>query len=92
MSPRRKLKGGGKMNCGMTLELKVPGASLSPGLPVVRESVEYPPYDGPTEVTPSQEAQVLSTANKSVLSDIVVNPIPSNYGLVTYNGAIIIIS
>ncbi len=80
------------MSCGMALEIKVPGASLSPGLPVVRESVAYPPYDGPTEVTPSQEAQVLATTNKRVLSDITVNPIPSNYGLVTYNGAIITIS
>ena len=49
-------------------------------------------YDGPYEFTPSQETQTVSTADKLLLENIVINPIPQNYGLVTYNGAIITVS
>lgn len=51
-----------------------------------------PSYRGPTEVTPTQETQVLYTANKAVLSNITVNPIPSNYGLITWNGSTLTVS
>lgn len=53
---------------------------------------DMPAYDGPTEVTPTQETQVLYTANKAVLSNITVNPIPSNYGLITWNGSTLTVS
>ena len=43
-------------------------------------------YGGVTMVTPSEETQVLDTQNKTVLSDIIINPIPPNYGLITWNG------
>lgn len=52
----------------------------------------YPIYDGPTEITPSGEAQVLSTTLKSLTEDIVINPIPSNYGLITWNGSCLTVS
>lgn len=53
---------------------------------------DYPFYAGPVEVTPSLEAQVLPSAETVVLRDIVVNPIPSNYGLITWNGAVLTVS
>lgn len=43
-------------------------------------------YDGDYEVTPTQETQILLTKNKAMAEDVVINPIPSNYGLITYNG------
>lgn len=49
-------------------------------------------YDGPYEFTPTQETQTVNTAEKLLLESIVINPIPQNYGLVTYNGAIITVS
>lgn len=49
-------------------------------------------YDGPTEVTPGEEPQVLNTAGKVVTRNIVINPIPSNYGLITWNGSILTVS
>lgn len=58
----------------------------------VYRSGEYEVYEGPTEVTPSQETQVLETEGKAVLVDITINPIPSNYGLITYNGSILTVS
>lgn len=46
----------------------------------------YPTYDGPTTITPGETAQVLSTEGRAVLSDIIVNPIPSNYGRIEQRG------
>ena len=53
---------------------------------------EYPIYDGETEFTPSSSVQTIFTARKLLATDITINPIPSNYGLVTYDGSIITIS
>lgn len=50
----------------------------------------YPaPYTGVTEVTPTEETQILPTHGLTVVSDITVNPIPSNYGRIAYSGGII---
>lgn len=53
---------------------------------------EYPDYSGPTEVTPSSSAQTLATSGTVLHADVVVAPIPSNYGLITYNGSYITVS
>ena len=52
----------------------------------------YPEYTGPVEITPTRETQVLHTALKSVMTDITINPIPSNYGLITWNGSVLTVS
>ena len=44
------------------------------------------PYTGSYEVTPSEEEQVLRTASCVLGEDVKVNPIPSNYGLITWDG------
>lgn len=51
-----------------------------------------PAYTGETVVTPTQETQVLETANYSVLENITVNPIPHNYGLITFDGSVLTVS
>ena len=53
---------------------------------------EYPDYDGPTTVTPSGAAQTLATSGTVLHADVVVAPIPSNYGLIEYNGSYITVS
>lgn len=55
-------------------------------------STNYEEYTGETIVTPSSVAQVLPTEDKVVLENIVINPIPSNYGLITWNGAVLTVS
>ena len=67
-----------------------PGVSLEIGTAAI--GGRLPDYTGPTTVTPSSNAQTLSTAGTSLNSDITVNPIPSNYGLVTWNGSVITVS
>jgi len=53
---------------------------------------DLPYYTGATEVTPTQETQVLSTAEKAVSNNIIINPIPKNYGLITWNGSTLTVS
>lgn len=51
-----------------------------------------PYYEGIYEITPTTEAQTLNTANLSMADNVVINPIPQNYGLITYNGGFITVS
>ena len=76
----------------VTVNLKSAVLSTSTGNPVVREYIEYPAYEGPTEVTPSQETQTLETKNKRMTDNVTINPIPSNYGLITWDGTTITVS
>ena len=53
---------------------------------------DLPTYTGVTEATPTTAEQVLDTSNKVVTRNIVINPIPSNYGLITWNGSTLTVS
>ena len=50
------------------------------------------PYDGPYEATPTRETQTFQTGGKLMTAAFVVNPIPSNYGLVEWTGAVLRVS
>ncbi|MBR4623369.1 MAG: hypothetical protein IKO45_02275 [Clostridia bacterium] len=43
-------------------------------------------YTGATDITPTQEVQVLQTKDKGLQVNITIQPIPSNYGRISYNG------
>lgn len=49
-------------------------------------------YDGPYEVTPSNEMQTLNTDDLLMTQNVTINPIPSNYGLITWNGSTLTVS
>lgn len=49
-------------------------------------------YHGSYTVTPSSEAQVLDTDTLILDGNITINPIPSNYGLITWDGSTITVS
>lgn len=49
-------------------------------------------YGGPYEVTPRATAQTLPTDGLVMTADVVVQPIPSNYGLITWNGSTLTVS
>ena len=57
------------------------------GIPIYPDA-----YTGSYEVTPSAQEQMLDTAGLMMTANITVNPIPSNYGLITYNGSVITVS
>ena len=54
--------------------------------------VDYLEYEGETTVTPTQEPQVLETIGTLVRDNITINPIPNNYGLITWNGSVLTVS
>lgn len=49
-------------------------------------------YHGEYTVTPGAVAQTLPTRGKNLEQDVVVEAIPNNYGLITYNGSFITVS
>lgn len=49
-------------------------------------------YEGDTVFTPSATAQTISTAGLYMNDDLTINPIPSNYGLITWNGSTLTVS
>lgn len=53
-------------------------------------SDEY--YGGAYEVVPTREAQTLATRGCIMAEDVEVAPIPSNYGLVEWNGSALTVS
>ena len=66
--------------------------SASYSVEVVTGSISGRSYQGLYEVVPSEEEQVLHTAMSTMAHDLVVDPIPSNYGLITWDGSALMVS
>lgn len=49
-------------------------------------------YEGDYEFTPSDEEQTIVTTNRLLLDNIIINPIPSNYGKIEWNGSYLTVS
>lgn len=77
-----------------TLSVSIDPATVQTGFgtPIARTVVDRDPYEGEYTVTPGPEAVVLSTMDKRMTADVVINPIPSNYGLITWNGSTLTVS
>ena len=76
----------------VNVNISTPTLNPSTGTPVARVFVERPLYEGEVEVTPSSETQVLETKNFRMGDNVTINPIPQNYGLITWNGSTITVS
>lgn len=80
-------------NQGNTLHACFQGADT---LDASLNSTVYVPvvdvYEGPYEATPTQFTQTLSTEGFTMAQDVIIHPIPSNYGLITYNGSTLTVS
>lgn len=48
---------------------------------------DAPIYTGAVEVTPTEQQQILETADKLMLSNVTINPIPEKYGRLLYSGS-----
>lgn len=86
----------GELSGTLTSTGKLSGTLATPktleGSLTIPSAILPPSYEGPYEVTPSAEAQTLETDALYMRGDIVINPIPSNYGLITWNGSTITVS
>lgn len=60
------------------------GAMLAPEMPAE--------YEGSYEFTPSAERQTIQIKGKMATEDIIVKSIPSNYGLIEWNGSALTVS
>lgn len=81
------------INNVLNAELSIDVHPISIELDVeIGATVEFDYYDGEYEFIPTQEEQVVETQNFILLDNIVVKPIPQNYGLITYNGFEITVS
>ena len=81
-----KLKGSGQLSGFLSASKGISGTLTVP------QYVLPPSYTGPYEVTPSSETQTLETDSFYMNGNITINPIPSNYGLITWNGSSLTVS
>ena len=49
-------------------------------------------YTGDYVVTPDSNTQILATDGFIMTDNVTINPIPSNYGLITWNGSVLTVS
>ena len=66
-------------------------ATLNAGL-TVPEVVVTSPFTGSYEYTPTSQTQTIEINGLRATDDITINPIPSNYGLITWDGATLTVS
>lgn len=76
----------------MSVAFAPAAAVIDIGTPVAREEVERDPYEGDYVVTPGAATIVLATKDKRMTDHVTINPVPSNYGLITWNGSTITVS
>lgn len=62
-------------------------AALSVGGEVYGGNIQ--PYEDDYIVTPSEQEQTLETSGKRLAQNVIVEPIPSNYGRISYSGSVI---
>ena len=83
-----------RVSCGAaTVPLHVTGGS--PPIPLGVSGgggALLPAYEGPYEVEPQRSAVVLDTEGKRMTADVTVAAIPSNYGLIEWNGSTLRVS
>ena len=53
---------------------------------------DTPVFEGEYEYTPGTSAQIIPISGMAAAQDIIINPIPSNYGLISWNGSILTVS
>ena len=62
------------------------------GFSVAYNIISGEPYEGPYEVTPTRGTQILYTNEKLMEGNVVVNPIPHDWGHITWDGSVLTVS
>lgn len=75
-----------------TVSISTPTVGISTGNPITRDYVDRDPYTGEYTITPGDEAVVMETKNLRMTDNVTINPIPSNYGKITWNGSTLTVS
>lgn len=53
---------------------------------------EHEKFNGDYEYTPSAQTQTIPIGDLIARQDIIINPIPNNYGLITWDGSTLTVS
>ena len=75
-----------------TISGSLSGSQTIAGELTIPAAILPPPYEGEYEVTPNEETHTLATDSLYMRGNITINPIPSNYGLITWNGSTLTVS
>lgn len=82
----------GVISAGADLHESVVTVEPSYGTPVAGYISDVNYYEGPYEYTPTQEPQTVLIQAQMATRNITINPIPSNYGLITWDGRTLTVS
>ncbi len=74
------------------LGVGVSEVALDVGLDMAVRPVAGHRYEGDYTVTPADTTQTIPIAGLVATEDIIVEPIPNNYGLITWNGSTLTVS
>lgn len=74
----------------ISLESNLVGVDTDLSAPIITYLTPY--YEGAYHVTPTNHSQVLDTSEMRMHDNVTIDPIPSNYGLITWNGSFITVS
>lgn len=81
---------------GVMVEVKMSVASSDVAVPMSMDAsymmIDTPIYHGAYTYTPTSETQVISIHGQMAERDIVIDPVPSAYGRVTWNGSYLTVS
>lgn len=58
----------------------------------VQVVVDVDDYTGAYTFTPSAATQIIPTSGLRMIDNVTINPIPNNYGLITWNGSTLTVS
>lgn len=58
----------------------------------ITQSASYPTYDGDEKVVPCSDPIILNTKDRVLTKDIIIEPVPSNYGLISWDGSSLTVS
>ena len=82
----------GTLSSPVTISGTLTAKQTIQGVLTIPQYVLPPAYTGSYEVTPIAEAQTLETDSLYMTGNITINPIPDNYGLITWNGTTLTVS
>lgn len=91
LSPAGTLEGRLGTAAGIAAALSAP-AELRAELHAAESSTDAEIYKGDYVYTPTEKAQTVRISHMLASRDIVINPIPSNYGRITWNGSTLTVS
>lgn len=76
----------------MTIESNLEEVTLSNDTVINVSVSKIPKWEGEYTFTPTDEAIVLDTEGKMMEDKLTINPIPSNYGKISWNGIFLMVS